>query len=205
MANRRPIRRLPFPRRPFRRRKPAFGWTNGTFDQVPLDTLGGITRLDLIDHTDFEPSGASGLVLAGVAKIHRLQFKSFVQLLPETDADAFSSIEWLWALWQEDIDESDVELWGDPGNLIAQKRIIKWDMVSLTGFSTTGVNNEPFFSHNGQIPIKFDIRFRRPLTLMRDDRLVFALQARSDFSSLISNAVITAFVRISAQPPGTGR
>jgi len=204
MANTRPIRRLPFPRRPFRRRRPALSWTNAIFQGNALDPAGTTTKFTLIEHADVEPTGS--ILATGGLRIHRVQLKGFIELEPITDAEEAGHTDWIWALWQQDADETDEELFGTTGNIFPQKHIIKWDWMNWrTSALAESNNNDTFFSHSAAHKVAFDLKFRRPLVLPVDGQLILGVQCQLDNSATIANAQFKALSRIIVQLPGTGR
>jgi len=161
----------------------------------------------LMDHTDFEPTGQ--IPMSSALRIHRVQLKGTFDAIPFTNTTNQATHDWLWALYIEDQDESDTELWGTSGNLMAQKRVLKWDYFNFrflsSGETEGNFPQDSILSHNGAHRIQFDLKFRKPLAIMREDRLIMAFQAQLDLTDDLVAASFNSFIRISAQLPGSGR
>lgn len=203
-SNRGPIRTARFPRGRFpRRRRPALSWTNNLFDTT-IDVDGTLTRLELAAHADFEPAGTT--TVAGALRIHRVQFKGVLNFTVDAASEQFADANWLWAMWVEDSDETDSELFGTAGgNLFPQKHFIKWDFLHARLNGDNGELNETLVTKANSWPIKMDLKMRKPITIPFDSHLVIGLQCNTDLSAILSTARVVAVSRLVVQLPGTGR
>lgn len=210
-ANTRRIPRLPFPRR-FRkfgrRRKPAFSWTNGNFNNSTFATNSTLSRIILVEHSDFDPSGTT--LVAQSLRIHRAQVDFHIGLEAGSALGA-SFIGWQWALWVEDSDEPDAQLWNVSGNLFPQKQILlqRSGLLEFIAVGQEGVGQvtSERFNKSSVIPIRFDLRFRKPLHVGVDQQLTLGFQFADDYNlaGTLGDGVLFGLQRLVVQLPGSGR
>lgn len=184
-------------------RKPAFPWVNGFFEANTLGLGGTVSRFVLAQSADFDDPDT---VLQPGVKIHRCQFRGAFQY--NTNSVAVGYVDWLWGVWKEDADETDNMLWNGAGNMFLQRPMYRWGYGSyfVTG-KGAGVATDAF-SKDGIVPARFDIRFRRPLELRGDERLVLGHSFLSNVGGaggLLGSALLTGAVRLSIQSAATGR
>lgn len=186
------------------RRKPRFPWVFGTFKDTSLSALdGSLERLALTKWVDFDDPDT--VALNQPLRVHRVQFQGGLLIAPSASAPVAGTVAFMWAVWNEDTDETDSELWGTSDNLMAQKQILKWGVaIRQRSAATAGVTLDVF--HPGTvIPIRFDLRFRKPQRVMPDSQLVLGIQALSNVSEQLDSIRLTGVVRVVAQRQGTGR
>lgn len=205
MANTRRIRtfgtRVPFMRRRSGFRRARFPWVFGTF-RVSHSIGTGVNRFELASWDDYDDPDT--VPLNEPLRLHRVQFKSAVILEPVAAAGNPSPLTLAYALWQEDKDETDAEMWGTTDNLLSQKQILHWGLVHTFASGNTIAASLPF-DRQGVMQINFDLRMRKPIRVPPDGRLVLGTQWAQDPSSSVDGALLNGMVRVVAQRQGVGR
>lgn len=205
MANRSRIRRVPFARFPFRRgfrRSPPRPWLSGVFNETGQLTDGSSTFNAMRLHSDMVISTSGSLVTNAHAKIHRVQAKGTMQLIPlvaATQYDVFSS---LLALVVADADDTQTELWGSSGNVFVHQRILWWTMFSYT-LLETATQTVAYVQPGLQRTFSFDVKSRRGIDLPVDHKLFLVHQFNQDVTTVVSAAYLSMLHREVVKFPGT--
>lgn len=203
MANRGPIRSA-F-RRPFmfkRRKRIARPWDNGVFNSANLTVDTTPTEVSLAAYSDYEY--ASTAIQTAPHRLHRVQFKGGVVCAAQSTTYTQNQAAWIWAVYFNDLDDPDVQLWGATQNVFVSKQVFKWDCApmhlrEIPAAQASEENPRTF------IPVKFDIKFRKPVRLVPDTELVWNFQWNQSVASVLTSAALVGIVRLVFQPAGMGR
>lgn len=188
--------------RRFRRRGVSLPWVIGYFENqnVPVATT-EVSRYVLASAADYDDTVTP---LQGGPHIHRVQFQGGIQFISEHDQ--FGWLHWIWAVWQEDADETDAFLWQNTSNLFLQKRMLVWRYGSVMCTATGPSSGDGEFSNRGKVPISFDIKMnRKPMLLRGDERLVLGFNWLGSVNGILASAELTGLVRLAVRRPGAGR
>jgi len=196
-ANTNPIRFLKF------RRRKRWPWSTGFFNQETVAVNGDTTTFALIDYTDYD--SLWDVASAGLVKVHRLQCRGGVTWLPEGTTLARQFVAFNWGVTAIDDDDNEDEVFPDTNSSFYP------DHTVLAHGLVTGLNDEipgAQLAQNfrpAQVPINFDLRFRRPIVLRPRGYIRLSTGFSTDVSGTINSASLYLIVRACVQAPGVGR
>lgn len=187
-----------------RRRRTPFSWTNGIFSNTTMPVNQQMAVLELMAHSDFEPAGTT--LVTQPLRIHRIQFNGAIACVPVDNINTYKAMGWQWALFVEDKDETDAQLWNSTDNLFPQRQVIRHQIgTKVLAQSQAMLPSFGTFLENAQIPIRFDVKMRKPLRVPFDSALYLMFQWADDYSNFLSEADLFGLSRIVMQLPGSGR
>lgn len=143
------------------------------------------------------------LVSSQPTRVHRLQIKGAVVVTMQTALLEQDAAYLAWALYTQDLEDTDSLLWNSPGNVFASERILAYGVL---GFSLLETAAPSTLAGPDARPIRLDLKFRPALKVAADSRITLAFEwAAGTPGTTIALARWSSINRISVQPPNVGR
>lgn len=174
-------------------REQMFVGANVAFDST-------VTTFDLADYADLEVAPAA---LQGTARIHHITFKGGLAISWQQAATTYVPNSLKMGLYVAEGDDADTDLWLGAANAWSH-RMLWWDCRVMTLLESTSISSSRSPVTPG-IPVRFDLKWRRPLILRPDEHLYLAFQFYNDATSVLSTCDLYGHLRESVQLANVGR
>jgi len=162
---------------------------------------GDPSEFALFDWQDFQYQDSP--VQNGSHKLHRLVFSGGIAFSPLASAVQTENISMLWAVYLADTEDTDTQLWGTTGNVFSTHQVLKFNTRTWYNTEIEASNKTDNVAMN--IPIRFDLKFKRPLRWLPDHQIILNIQFLEDITATMGSATLTGLTRCVCQPAGMGR